>query len=149
MLLFVSCSSDDDNTSETYTYTVDSQIVLNDLQGEGLTQVTTGDNLVFKYRYAEEADPDIADSGYAETIIFEIDPTLESFSYADEELATINAYFDRFCFCAFEGSIPIVDGVIEGTKVNDRKWTVSIDVSFLSYSENVIMKSVSGTFVLE
>ncbi len=147
-LLLVSCSDDDDNTSETYFYTADSQIILNDIQGTGVTQVTTGDNLVFKYRYAEEADPDIADSGYAETIIFEIDPSLESFSYSDEELSTINAYFDRFCFCAFEGSIPIVDGIIEGAKVSNRKWTVSIDVSFETYSQTVT-KSISGSFVLE
>ncbi len=110
--------------------------------------VNKGENLVFKYYFQQEADPLTADSGYAESIVFEVSPELDTFSYANDELLQQKVFFDRFCFCPREGSIPLNQGIISGTKIDDFNWSIKIVVSFddYGYTES---KNIDNTFVNE
>lgn len=107
--------------------------------------VERGDNIVFEYFFVAEQEDLIADDEYAERIIFEITPSATSFSFTDEELSTPQSFFNRFCFCASLGSVPITSGTISGTKINDTEWDINIDVSFTIDGQEE-RRNISGIF---
>lgn len=149
ILFLVSCNSDDSD-EEFYTFQKNSQIVLSEFGDDTyFANVESGEHLVFMYRFVADEDPDIADDEYSERIIFEIDNALTSFNYSDEELLQTKMYFNQFCFCPNIGSIQIVDGTAEGLKLNNGKWRISLDVSFVVYDDNLQERQIEGVFVLD
>ncbi len=116
LLGIIACDSDDgtddgnDDTS-TYQFYEDAQV---NLSANGFTEIRDGVNLVFEYQFTAEDNPNIADDEFSERILFEIPENLNSFSFVDEELTTIQAYYDKYCFCLIEGSIPLTNGEITG-----------------------------------
>ncbi len=114
-----------------------------------LATVENGNNLVFEYEYVLEADPDIADSGFSETILFEIDPSLEEFSYTDQQLEGIKTYYRHICFCASIESILVNSGSISGTKINNNLWNIDININYrYEQSQPLTNKQFSGVFTL-
>lgn len=145
-LLFIGCSNDDENVDrEEYQFYANSTITVN---ANDFAEIENGGNLVFEYWFTAEDNPNIADDEYSERIIFEIASDAESFLLTDAGLTTANTYFDKYCFCLIEGSIPIENGTVSGIKVSDTRWDVDIDVSFMDFSQ-VETRSISGTFILE
>jgi len=140
------CNNNNNDSRKEYSFTENSQITLDDNKPNPFTKIESGENLVFNYYFQKEDNENIADDEYSESIIFEIDPELEHFSYTDNELLSINAYFNKSCFCLINGSIPIIKGTIKGDKVDDLTWEVQINVSFTDYNEN-ITKAISGSFL--
>lgn len=147
----VACSEDQSEYS-TYHFFNNASIVTNDNPNFFLALIEGGNNLVFEYTYVLEADPEIADSGFSETLIFQIDPTLEEFSFSNNELESLNTYYRQICFCVNSESILLNTGTISGTKVNSNTWNISIDVS-IPISGNPtatpIQLELSGLFSLE
>lgn len=150
LLSVFSCGNDDDTipSRKEFTFEQNAQIVLQEFDESSIAQTTEGENLVFRYRFIGENDPDIADEEFSEDIIFEIDPSLNNFSYANDELAGINTHFTLYCFCGNIGSILITEGLIQGEKNNDSSWSISLDVTFTN-NDVVTSRSASGNFTLE
>ena len=131
LLVFLfGCQSDDESGNGDrfeYSFYENAQITLSEFN---FSDVSPGNNLVFRYYFLADENPNISDDEYAERIIFEIPSDADEFSFTNAELSNINTYFDKFCFCFIEGSIPISEGTISGSKINATTWEVSIDVSF-------------------
>jgi len=143
--LFIACD-DAQRESEEFTLRSDSQITIPAQSSDFfLVTISPGNNLVFKYNFDVESDPKIADSGFYEEIIFEIDPDIKEFNFTDEELADINCFYRQSCFCPEVESIRIVEGTISGEKKNSSSWEIKIDVK-INLGEQGIEKSISGTF---
>lgn len=111
---------------------------------------TSGKNLVFKYKFNREADPKIPDSGYLETIIFEIESEETKFSLMDDELYRINPFYRQVCLCRNAESVKITNGKIMGTKITATKWKIYIDVDIVfKQGLNPVNKQISGSFILD
>jgi len=155
---FASCSNDeatsDDDPFVQQEYTDlkiygNSKIVVPVNSAFFVTTIDSGNKLVFEYSYLVESDPEFQDSGYYESIVFEIEPGVSEFSVEDGELRFVNAYYRQVCFCLNTESIEIVNGKISGTKINATDWSVIIDVDFLLMEgQDLESKEIAGTFVL-
>jgi len=118
--------------------------------GSPIATIDSGKNLVFKYKFNREADPKIPDSGYRETIIFEIEPGETKFSHLDDELQTIKPFYRQVCFCRNTESVKIVHGKISGTKISATKWNIYMDVDIVfKEGQNPVNKQISGNFILD
>jgi len=155
-LILISCSDGDDNKSEkivakyAYSYFENKKIVLSSSDNSYLKYglIEAGGNLVFEYRYTAEDNPAIADDEYAETILFEIQPNIQNFSYTDSELSSINIVFTKYCFCYFPKSNEKdkdPTGTISGKKLSNNQWEITMDITFYgderkSFTERFILK---------
>lgn len=92
-------------------------------------RIENGDKLVFTYQYVENDQANIADDEYTEFIRFQVDPSVDSFSFEDEDLKNMPLYLSPVCFCPPEVSLP-VRGEISGQKRDDGVWEVDVDVVF-------------------
>ena len=115
-----------------------------------VASINSGNKRVFKYKFNREADPIIPDSGYRETIIFEIDPEETKFSLLDDELPNIKAFYRQVCLCRNTESVQITSGKISGTKISATKWNIFIDVDIIfKEGQNPVNKQISGNFILD
>jgi len=152
----VSCSNDDsasdDNPFVTQKHTDlkiygNSKIVVPVDSEFFVTTIDSGNKLVFEYTYVVESDPEVQDSGYYESIVFEIEPGVSEFSLEGEELRFIKAFYRQVCFCLNTESIEIINGNISGTKRNSTQWDVAIDVDFLLIEgQELVSKEIAGRF---
>lgn len=141
-----SCNSDDPEETREYAYTVDSLIVPPDPNGVlRVATVASGENLVFKYEYRIPSDPEIADSGFTEILLFEIDRNLTFFVVSDAELSQINAFYRQVCFCATNDSFPVTGGTIQGRQRSTSSWEIDIDLIF-DYGLSTKELQLSETF---
>jgi len=145
IILLVGCNNKTNKSIEEFTFTENSKIILESEYEGTFSKIRSGEHLVFTYYFQKEEHPDISDDEYAESIIFEINPNLSTFSYADDELMSVNSYFDKYCFCVIEGSIQISKGTIKGVKIDDQTWNVEIDVTFTDNDIDVF-KTINGSF---
>ena len=140
---------DNDTDEEFYTFKTNSQVVLTEIDEDYyLANVESGDNLVFIYKFVKDDDPDIADDEYVERIIFEINKDLTSFSFTSEDINESNMYFNQFCFCPSIESIHIVNGTLEGEKINNSKWLIALNVEFELHG-NLVKRQIEGVFKLD
>ncbi len=145
--LFISCNENEENL-ETYSY-----VFMNDSKLEVKSNddlyikygiIEKGENVVFEYEFVEPGDVEIADSGYSETIRFEIDTNLNEFSYSNEELEIIKPVFTKYCFCSFENNaVKNVNptGKISGKKLSNNQWEIDLDITFYG-DENKKIKEI-------
>jgi hypothetical protein len=111
--------------------------------------IGSGNNMVFEYQFQIDPEPGIADSGYSEKILFEINSSLSEFSLSDTELKSIKAYYRQSCFCENTESVEINSGSILGSKINENRWMIDINVNIkLSEFNDPVNKQVSGVFRL-
>ncbi|MBC5837911.1 hypothetical protein [Flavobacterium muglaense] len=140
--ILFSCSSDStENSGEkeagTYSYSffANKKLVLSTYDSSYIQYglVETGTNLVFEYRYDAVDKPEIADDEYGETIKFEINPTLSSFSYSGTELSQINLVFTKYCYCFFPKTSlkeKVPTGTLTGKKLSTTNWEITADLTF-------------------
>ena len=151
LLILIGCSNDDSGESTNLRFFENSivQIPMDDTDFFVVT-IDSGDNLVFQYQFVVDSEPNIADSGFSETILFEIDPSLTEFSFSDNDLLTTNAFYRQICFCDNVESITIESGNISGIRRSSNSWQIDIDVEidlgFVSGPRNI---QISGEFELE
>lgn len=151
LILILICIGCSDNQDEFYLYKYfqNSTIELPETNNSNTASIIDGNKLVFEYTYELEGDPEIPDSQFKEIIIFEIDPSLEEFSYTNQELVDINTYYRQLCFCPTDDSILITTGSISGRKLSETTWDIDIliDIDFPS-GLPFLGKEVSGVFRL-
>ena len=114
---------------------------------EKFVDVCEGDLAVFKYTFKDLGDENVADSGFSRSVYFQLDNTLDSFEFVDQELLDARAVYKLSCFCGIEDTNPIYleSGTISGEKLEDGSWNIAIDVK-VNEDENVTGK---GTFFEE
>ena len=140
------CNSDDQEETREYTFTVDARIVPPDPNADfPIAIVESGEKRVFKYEYSIPSDPQIADSGFTEILLFEIDQNLTSFEVSDAELSQLNAFYRQICFCGTNDSFPVTGGTISGRQDSSSAWEIEIDVIF-EYGFSTKELRFSGTF---
>jgi hypothetical protein len=100
-------------------------------------QVTSGNNIVFRYTQSVDPIPMAVDDEYANTVIFEITKNeKDNFTYENGELAIINAYIIHSCFCAPDTTAPkpLLKGKITGTKLNNDTWKIDGTNDIVNFS---------------
>ncbi|NJB37779.1 hypothetical protein [Croceivirga sp. JEA036] len=153
-MLVLSCSKSDDedqDTTKSYSYTENARLQIPDAETDFfVVTVGQGSNLMFTYELVKKADPNLADSGYSESILFELDAALNEFSYSDEDLQQLNMYYRQICFCVNTESIAITSGTIQGQRVNQDTWEIQLNVEIdFGYDSGSVYKEVEGRFSLE
>ncbi len=115
----------------TYTFFTSQQIEVVEDTVSKLTfvNIIEGDKLVFLYRYTAESGSNASNDDYDEDVFFEIDPTLNSFSFTDEQLAEAKIAIKPWCLC---GSIVIEpdQGSLSGERLNDNTWEISFEATY-------------------
>lgn len=159
-----SCSNNDDditkkeitivgNPNQTgtvnYSYYLNSKLEIVDQENSYIkwANIKDGNNLVFEYHFIADDDEQIADDEYSETIRFEIDPTLDEFTYTDNSLENINTTLTKYCFCWFQLSdskSAKPKGTISGKKVSENEWEINLDIIFFGDEK----RSFSKQFLL-
>ena len=150
-LCMLSCNDDNLNRDMySYTFTEKSDLTISTPDDSYMKfgTIEAGENLVFEYHFTAQDDVQIADDEYGETIKFEIDNSLNEFSYSNTELSTIDIVFSKHCFCYFPMDAskdvePI--GIISGKKISENTWKIKIDVTF--YGEEI--RTIEGSFTLK
>ncbi len=151
-ILLTACNSSDDSINpelRTYEFFEDSKMIFNMSQGTETLTIEPGAKTVFKYFFRAEENEDIADDGYSENVYFEVDSSLDSFSYSNDDFRDINLVIKRSCFCANVGYVFIGNGSLTGTKLSDGNWSISTSFTFQWEGEtDTISRTINGTFVL-
>ena len=147
LLVLISCDSEDDTVNEngdvlTYHYFENARV---HLDSNNFTSIENGVNRVFEYEFVADDNPNLADDEFAERILFEVPLNMDNFSFSNQELNTIHAYYDKYCFCLIEGSIPLSTGTIRGTRINSSTFEIEINVEFEDFG--TISKVITANFV--
>jgi len=154
LFLILGCKDDDEQIqidTEEFNIQTNSQIKIPPLDSDFfIATIESGDKLVFEYNFDSPSDPQIADSGFSETIIFEIQSDMEEFSLSNENLKNINAFYRAICFCPNTESVRITEGTISGQKLSSTSWRIQIDVKIDLNTTNIestlLEKNISNTF---
>ena len=112
-----------------------------------LAAVTSGEKLVFMYRYTYGDYVELMDDEYTESILFEVSPDVEEFTISGEDLRANNANLGFLCFCENSSFYPISNGTIKGVKIDENEWQVTIEIAEVIEGRD-FTRSVSGKFVL-
>ncbi len=107
--------------------------------------IVSGTQLVFKHQFEQNEKANISDDEFWDWIYFEIDPSLDKFSYVDAELSQINALYEYSCFCFGPFHFRIVRGSISGTK-NGDSWDVTVDVEIDRDEGFIVSKAFSNVY---
>ena len=96
---------------------------------------------VIRYQYKRHTDPTLADAGYREEVIFEMNASEPEISVSGIELQTTKALFGRFCFCRGQtGYYPINDGALS---IKKQKNDYLLTMNFTITEVPQIIKSIS------
>lgn len=155
-IFLISCSKSDDNPGNNpddanYIVYPNSSVVVNNTENGTFIEVESGNKLVFEYRYSTEGRPEIADDELTEVLYFELEPNTENFSINEENFEVTSTFLGKFCFCGRTGYFQVTSGEINGEKIGDLQWKVSLDVDAFIAAENdtpemTFQASASGTF---
>lgn len=110
-------------------------------------QVADGDSLVFTYLYQQDEPSRFFDDEYDERIFFQIDPSLDSFSFLNAELNGAKMAFQPDCECFLE-IVAITNGTLSGTKLSKDQWEITMDVTF-DWDQVPQERSFTAEFELE
>jgi hypothetical protein len=155
MITLISCNSDDDNQEdlEQFLFRENATIVVQDaedfdIQGDVKITVSQGENLVFRYLDSNGGDASM-DGLIVDTIVFEIAPSLTSFSYTEEQFSDIKLFYDQLAFGPSE-SIPFTEGSVTGTKLDNGNWEVSMSISRTNFENTqTIQEDINAIFIPE
>ena len=102
-------------------------------------EIVEGEKNVFLYSKSLAEDPDVIDDEVSLLVRFHLDPTLEEFSYSDEELSEIGAYHWEFALGGVRHSLQ--HGTISGEKIDESTWNITIDIEELQGNFDEIFAS--------
>jgi hypothetical protein len=148
VLLFLYGCSQVVASKATHSFTENSKVTIVNDHGDSYPIIEQGNSTAFEYIYTSAQDENVSDDGYTEIIVFDIDPSLTSFSYEGDLLQDIHAHFYRGCFCPNTGSVPVSEGFIRGEKLNDQEWQISMDITF-SFGNERQTRTVNAVFTTE
>lgn len=82
-----------------------------DPTGATYPEIKEGENVVIRYHYKKDPEPDVMDSNHSEYLYFEINPGRVEISLKDSELQEVKLIYGRICFCKGEsGYFPVRKG---------------------------------------
>ncbi len=89
---------------------------------------------VVHYQYNRKTDPTLADAGYREEVLFELNSSAPSVELSDTDLSTVKAVFGRYCFCRGQtGLYPIKEGKLSVKKTGEyTNYNFSFKISEVS-----------------
>jgi hypothetical protein len=143
-LFFISCNETLTNEDAySYTFKDKSALIISSEKTSYMKYgaVETGENLVFEYRYDKDDVERIADDGYSEYLQFEINSTLNEFSYANDEISNIDIVFSKACYCYFpfdalKDNLPTE--TISGNKISNTMWNIKIEMTFYGSDTRIV-----------
>jgi len=150
--VFACDNSDDDNRVNpgdiSYEFFNDSRMMLITDQVFETLVIEPGDKTVFSYFFKAKDDINLSDDEYTESIFFEVDNSLDSFSLNDNDLRTTSLFIKRSCFCTNTAAVFPGIGSVSGTKLANGNWSVSISITFQWKGETEMnVRNISETFV--
>jgi hypothetical protein len=131
--LLTACKKSDKSCPfDTYTYNFKNNTKVDTVRGFGqgtlIAHPVSGNKKVFIYNHSYTACPQVADGDWNALLLFEVDPSLNYFKFYTDDLESIKCYYHiEFAEIHSDAYIPVA-GVIEGTRINDQKWNVNIDL---------------------
>lgn len=105
-----------------------------------------GNFIVAKYQY--ERDCEYAnDDEYAERLAFHIDKDLESFIFKDEEINSINFFYQEWGAWITHQKYALKSGIISGKKIESNRWDIQINIELagldsLTKSKNIVLDGI-------
>ena len=82
-----------------------------DQTGASYPEIETGQNVVVRYHFKKDPDPDALDSSHSEYLYFEIPAGRVEMAIKDADLQQVKMLFGRVCFCKGEtGYFPVRKG---------------------------------------
>lgn len=83
----------------------------NDQTGASYPEIEAGENVVVRYHFQKDSEPDAVDGSYSEYLYFEIPPGRVEMSIQDSDLQKVKMMYGRICFCKGEsGYFPVRKG---------------------------------------
>ncbi|NLP58762.1 hypothetical protein [Lutibacter sp. B1] len=150
LFFLIGCKKNDNvkyfDEAAQYIFHKNSEINISESNGVNYTDIKSGNKIVFKYKYEEEDNPMIEDDEFSEEIIFEIDPTINSFVINNNDFKKSNALYSLQCNCDSSGNFSVTKGEIKGEKLNEDKWKIDINI-VIQTKQNEISKNVSAIFI--
>ena len=134
-ILAIACKKSDkkDCPADTYTYTFLNDAKLDSVRVGGVSTVvanTGGAKRAFVYRWDYTTCPEIADGDHGHSLLFEVNPALTYFKYPADSFRAIRCSFCPYNSYGMAQAVTTpASGTIEGTKINDNQWKLSIDVT--------------------
>lgn len=151
-----SCSSfkkdcNPDTVSSTFqedkqiTFILDTLSSTDTLQTNSFPLIEEGDKIVFTFIHGWPECADVYDDEKFELLAFEIEKGISSFDFNDEEIVSSNCYYYQGGAWSSSRLEMISKGKIEGRKISEGKWDISIDVTRLLNGPNETIR-FSGIF---
>jgi len=94
-----------------------------------IANVVAGDKRVFTYQQEHTTCPEVQDGYFARILVFETDPHASHFEYNSDSLGAIKCYLRASCY-GCSGAIVPTGGTIKGTRTDNNKWDVNVDLTF-------------------
>jgi len=148
LVTMTACTKKDrDCFTDSYSYTLltNSMIDTITIQNTIFTAVIKeGEKQVFRYRQMHTCS-EMADAGWGKELIFQVPQNSSSFKYVQQDFSTIRCYCHSFPeFGPVQQSQQPLSGSIEGKKVNNNTWQVTINVQVTSNERINITKQFSA-----
>jgi hypothetical protein len=96
-------------------------------------EVVEGHDLVFVYRYTYDDEKNIADDELTEWLYFQFPDGSDSFQINVATYLEHRVFFSRQCFCPFVGYKRPTSGTIEGKKITEDQWEITLDLDIDYY----------------
>lgn len=95
---------------------------------ENAITLIAGNELVFM-RVNSFDQPNVFDEQYTEKFAFAVDQNIgNSIDISDGELQDLNFFYRKSCYCPLTVDTRIKSGTITGTKIDQMKWDLDIDL---------------------
>jgi hypothetical protein len=110
--------------------------------------IQPGNKIVFSYTWYYNPCAMVLDGPGVESLVFQVDDTLTHFKLYDDDLVKARCYYHNSCIiCKPHPAVVPGGGIIEGTKLNNNSWSVTIDLKAGAMNPSPI--KASATFVLK
>jgi hypothetical protein len=131
-LLLQNCGKNCTSSSEDFQLHQDKQIetlvLYDDLTLVYQYNIKDGEGIVFEYTFNAEQCDEVQDDEYGYRLAFSIDEDVEEFTFEDEELDQIKAFFQESGAWVSHAHREVRKGSITGEKRSRNRWSVKIDV---------------------
>jgi hypothetical protein len=120
----------------------DAQLDLNEVEG-----VAAGNGFIFQMINSTLGSPQIADDEYTDILVCEIPGSQTSFSVEDAQLADLQVYFKRICFCPEVEFKAVTLGCLQGEELSPGNWRIQGKLE-VPYTWGELEVKVDATFSL-
>lgn len=110
-----------------------------------VAKVVSGDKLVFEAIFKTEGGANTVDDELTEFLYFEIDPSNDSFSLDDADLALLKARYLRYCFCSDLKLKQPVSGCMQGQRIDDTHYRAQANI-VMDYDFGAIELKMDAVF---